>query len=638
VGGCCQEIATVNQNPVWKYILLAMVGLSALLYASPNLFGEDPAVQVSGVRGVEVDDALQQRLTARLDAAKLQANAVELADGRLLLRFDNAEQQLAAQTVIAEELGRRQYVVALNLATVAPAWLRELNASPMYLGLDLRGGVHFLLEVDMVEAVKKAERRIAADLRSSLREEKLRYVAISRQAQGGVRVRFRDAAVRDSAAALVARTMPQITSQERDVNGEPVLVLSLSEVAVREIQSFALQQNITTLRNRVNELGVAEPVIQRQGDNRIVVQLPGVQDTTRAKELLGATATLEFRMVDTEHTARDAVGGRVPAMSQLFRERDGTPILLSRSVMLTGDRIIDASSGIEQQSGSPAVFINLDGQGATLFSKRTRDQIGKPMATVYIENKVFTQFDSDGKVVIGSDGEPVKRRERIEEVINIATIRDQLGARFQITGLDSTEEARDLALLLRAGALAAPIEIIEERTVGPSLGKQNIDQGLLSVVIGFALVLVFMAAYYKLFGLVANIALTFNLIIIVAVLSLLQATLTLPGIAGIVLTVGMAVDANVLIFERIREELRIGNSPQRSIDVGYAKAFSTIADANITTLIAAVLLFGFGTGPIKGFAITLSIGIATSMFTAIMGTRVIVNLIYGGRRVEKLSI
>lgn len=627
----------MNRNAVWKYIVLATIGLLAALYALPNLFGEDPAVQVSGVRGVEVDAALEQRLTSRLSAADLQPKKVELAAGRLLMRFDSTERQSAAREVINEELGR-EYVVALNLASAAPAWLTGLNASPMYLGLDLRGGVHFLLEVDMVEAVNKAERRIAAELRSSLREEKLRYVAISRQAQGGLRVRFRDAAVRDSAAALIARTVPEATIVEQDANGEPVLVMTLNEVAVREIQTFALQQNITTLRNRVNELGVAEPVIQRQGDDRIVVQLPGVQDTTRAKELLGATATLEFRIVDTQHSAQSAVGGRVPAGTQLFRERNGAPVLLSRTVMLTGDHIIDASSGIEQQSGSPAVFINLDGQGASLFSARTKERIGQPMATVFIENKVFTTFDGDGKVILDSEGNAVKRRERVEEVINIATIRDQLGARFQITGLDSTSEARDLALLLRAGALAAPIEIIEERTVGPSLGKQNIDQGLLSVVIGFALVLVFMVAYYKLFGVVANIALTFNLVMIVAVLSMLQATLTLPGIAGIVLTVGMAVDANVLIFERIREELRIGNSPQRSIDVGYSKAFSTILDANITTLIAAVLLFGFGTGPIKGFAITLSIGIATSMFTAILGTRVIVNMIYGGRRVEKLSI
>jgi preprotein translocase subunit SecD len=633
----CQEFVNVNRNAVWKYFVLAIVGLAAALYALPNLFGEDPAVQVSGVRGVEVDTVLEQRLTSRLALAELQPKKVGLDAGRLLMRFDSTGQQSAARDVINQELGR-EYVVALNLASAAPEWLSSLNASPMYLGLDLRGGVHFLLEVDMVEAVKKAERRIASELRTSLREEKLRYVAISRQAQGGLRIRFRDAAVRDSAAAMISRNLPEVTVVEQDVNGESVLVLSLNEVAVREIQTFALQQNITTLRNRVNELGVAEPVIQRQGDDRIVVQLPGVQDTTRAKELLGATATLEFRMLDTEHSAHNAVGGRVPAGTQLFRERNGNPVLLSRRVMLTGDHIIDASSGIEQQSGSPAVFINLDGQGASLFSKRTRERIGQPMATVYIENKVFTAFDSDGKVILDSEGNAVKRRERVEEVINIATIRDQLGARFQITGLDSTSEARDLALLLRAGALAAPIEIIEERTVGPSLGKQNIDQGFLSVMIGFALVLVFMVAYYKLFGVVANLALTFNLVMIVAVLSMLQATLTLPGIAGIVLTVGMAVDANVLIFERIREELRIGNSPQRSIDAGYSKAFTTILDANVTTLIAAVLLFGFGTGPIKGFAITLSIGIATSMFTAIMGTRVIVNMIYGGRRIEKLSI
>jgi preprotein translocase subunit SecD len=374
---------------------------------------------------------------------------------------------------------------------------------------------------------------------------------------------------------------------------------------------------------------VAEPVIQQQGENRIVVQLPGVQDTARAKQILGATATLEFRMVDTDNSVQDALGGRVPPTSQLFRERTGNPVLLKRNVMLTGDRIIDAQSGIDQQSGSPAVFINLDGKGARMFSDSTAEQIGRPMATVYIENKSYTEY---------VDGQAVQRRERVEEVINIATIRDQLGKRFQITGLDSTEEARTLALLLRAGALAAPVNIIEERTVGPSLGQQNIDQGLRSVIIGFVLVLAFMAIYYKVFGLIANLALTFNLVMMIAILSMLQATLTLPGIAGIVLTVGMAVDANVLIFERIREELRAGNSPQASIHAGYEKAFSTIADSNITTLIAALLLFGFGTGPIKGFAITLSIGIATSMFTAIVGTRVLVNFIYGGRRLASLPI
>jgi preprotein translocase subunit SecD len=575
-----------------------------------------------------VDETLQSRVVGRLEADGLAPVQVDREDGRLLMRFDDAEKQLAAKDAVDKELDR-QYVGALNLAPAAPSWMREMSALPMYLGLDLRGGVHFLMEVDMVEAVKKAEQRYAGDLRALFREEKLRYVAISRQSQGGIRVRFRKADVRDQAEQLVARRISELTRNSTDVEGEPALVLGLSDQSVAEIRTFALEQNITTLRNRVNELGVAEPVIQRQGDNRIVVQLPGVQDTAKAKELLGATATLEFRMVDTDHSVQNALNGRVPPTVQLFRERDGTPVLLKRSIMLTGDRIVDAQSGIEQESGSPAVFITLDGKGARIFGDRTRDQIGRPMATVYIENKVFTEY---------KNGEPVKRKERIEEVINIATIRDQLGKRFQITGLDNTEEARDLALLLRAGALAAPIEIIEERTVGPSLGQQNIDQGFRSVIIGFALVLVFMAIYYRVFGLVANLALAFNLVMIVAVLSMLQATLTLPGIAGIVLTVGMAVDANVLIFERIREEIRVGNSPQRSIEAGYAKALSTIADANITTFIAAIILFGFGTGPIKGFAVTLSIGILTSMFTAIIGTRVVVNLIYGGRRVAKLSI
>ncbi len=618
----------MNQYPLWKYILLLAVLLVGAFYAAPNVFGEDPAVQVSAPRGAAVDAALRERIEDRLRASGIAPKSVRLEEGRLMLRFETSEQQLAARDRIDEELGR-QYVVALNLAPATPRWLQELGALPMYLGLDLRGGVHFLMEVDMVEAVRQAEQRYASDLRTLLREDKLRYVAITRQAQGGIRVRFRDAATRDAAEAAIAAQIPELERRASDTDGEPVLTVRLSEQAADEIRTFALQQNVTTLRNRVNELGVAEPVIQQQGDNRIVVQLPGVQDTARAKQILGATATLEFRMVDTEHSVQEALGGRTPPTSQLFRERDGNPVLLRRSVMLTGDRIVDASSGIDQQSGSPAVFINLDGKGARLFSERTRDQIGRPMATVYIENKTFTDY---------VDGKPVQRKERIEEVINIATIRDQLGKRFQITGLDNTEEARNLALLLRAGALAAPVAIVEERTVGPSLGQQNIDQGLKSVVIGFVLVLVFMAVYYKVFGLFANAALALNLVLIIAVLSLLQATLTLPGIAGIVLTVGMAVDANVLIFERIREELRSGNSPQASIHAGYEKAFSTIADSNITTLIAALLLFGFGTGPIKGFAITLSIGIATSMFTAIIGTRALANLVYGGRRLRGLPI
>ena len=481
----------------------------------------------------------------------------------------------------------------------------------------------------MPAAVAQAEERYTGDVRALLREARVRYHSVGREPEGGILVRLRTVEAREEAAQRIGREFPDLRVTEEDLGDDYRLRLALAEEAAQAIQEFALQQNVTTLRNRVNELGVAEPVIQRQGATRIVVQLPGVQDTARAKEILGATATLELRMVDEEHAVSDALAGRVPAGSRLYRERNGRPVLLYRQLMLTGDSIIDAASGIDQQTGSPAVFITLDGKGARIFSERTKDKIGRSMAVVFIENK------TDVRRV---DGRDVRSRRTIEEVINIAVIRDRLGKRFQITGLDTTSEARDLALLLRAGALAAPIEIIEERTVGPSLGQDNIDQGLRSVIIGFCLVLAFMAFWYRGFGLVANLALAANLVLIVAVLSMLQATLTLPGIAGIVLTVGMAVDANVLIFERIREELRNLNTPQASIQSGYQKAFSTILDANVTTLIAAVVLFGFGTGPIKGFAITLSIGIVTSMFTAIMGTRAVVGLAYGGRRVAALSI
>jgi preprotein translocase subunit SecD len=618
----------MNQYPLWKYLLLVAVLVVGIFFALPNLYGNNPAVQVKADRDASIDEVLEGRVVAGLKSLGMEVLRVERGDRDLLLRFADENTQLKAQDHIARDLGS-QYVVALNLAPATPAWLEKIGALPMYLGLDLRGGVHFLMEVDMAGATRQAEQRYAADLRQMLREEKIRYAGISRRDTGGVLLGFRDNDSRERGYDLIRRELPELTVMERDDQQRPELLVRMNERAVDEVMRFALQQNITTLRNRVNELGVAEPVIQQQGDTRIVVQLPGVQDTAKAKEILGATATLEFRMVDTQHSVQEALAGRVPATARLYRESDGNPVLLKRSVMLSGDYITDASSGIDQQSGSPAVFITLDGKGASLFSKRTRDKIGQPMATVFIENKTET---------VTVNGEDVKKSSTEETVINIATIRDQLGKRFQITGLTNTEEARDLALLLRAGALAAPIEIIEERTVGPSLGKENIEQGFRSVVFGFILVLVFMAMYYKVFGLVANLALTFNLVMIVAVLSMLQATLTLPGIAGIVLTTGMAVDANVLIFERIREEIRNGNTPQTSIEAGYKKAFSTIADANITTLIAAIVLFGFGTGPIKGFAITLSIGIATSMFTAIMGTRAVINLYYGGRRVRKLQI
>ena len=618
----------MNQYPAWKYLLIVAVLVVGLFFALPNLFGSSPAVQVKADRSAPVDQILEGRLMDGLKSLGLAVLRVERDDRSLLLRFVDENTQLKARDYIAGELGS-QYVVALNLAPATPEWLENLGALPMYLGLDLRGGVHFLMEVDMEGAVRLAEQRYAGDLRQMLREEKIRYAGITRRDTGGVRLRFRDDDTRQQAYDLIRRELSELDVTEREDAQKPELLIRLNQRAVDEVMRFALQQNITTLRNRVNELGVAEPVIQQQGDNRIVVQLPGVQDTAKAKEILGATATLEFRMVDTEHSVQEALAGRVPATARLYRESDGTPVLLKRSVMLSGDYITDASSGLDSQTGTPAVFITLDGKGASLFSKRTRDKIGRPMATVFIENKTETLL---------INGEKVKKSSTEETVINVATIRDQLGKRFQITGLDNTEEARDLALLLRAGALAAPIEIVEERTVGPSLGAENIEQGFRSVIIGFVLVLIFMGVYYRVFGLVANLALTFNLVMIVAVLSMLQATLTLPGIAGIVLTTGMAVDANVLIFERIREEIRNGNTPQASIEAGYKKAFSTIADANITTLIAAIVLFGFGTGPIKGFAITLSIGIATSMFTAIMGTRAVINLYYGGRRVKQLQI
>lgn len=617
----------MNRYALWKYLLIVVVIVVGVVFALPNLYGEDPAVQISPARAAQIDEGLQAQVSAALETAGIKPLSIQRDLGRLLIRFPDTESQLQGRDVVSQAMGG--YVVALNLAPVTPGWLSSLGARPMYLGLDLRGGVHFLMEVDMQAAVHQAEERYISDIRPLLRESKIRYKTITRGDTGGIRIRFRDPETRTKAARVINDAFQDLEVAEADSLGNFDLRVQLTEQFKNDTRKFALQQNITTLRNRVNELGVAEPVVQQQGKDRVVVQLPGVQDTARAKEILGATATLEFRLVDTEHSVQEAVDGRVPVAAKLYYDRDGQPILLKKRVMLTGEYIIDAASGIDQLSGSPAVFITLDGKGARIFSRATRDNVGKPMAVVFIERKTET---------VRRDDELIKVKELVEEVINVATIREQLSKRFQITGLDSTEEARDLALLLRAGALAAPLEIIEERTVGPSLGQDNIEQGFKSVIIGFVLVLIFMAFYYRLFGLVADLALTLNLVLIVALLSMLQATLTLPGIAGIVLTVGMAVDANVLIFERIREELRSGNSPQASIHAGYEKAFATIADANITTLIAAVVLFGFGTGPIKGFAVTLSLGIICSMFTAIMGTRAVINLIYGGRRVEKLAI
>ncbi len=618
----------MNYYPAWKNLLVIGIVVIGLLYAVPNLYGEDPVVQISPTRGALVDDAAIERVMQILGDGNVTFRSLERKDDGLTLFFSDTEEQLRGQDLLQRALGSG-YVVALNLMPATPGWLRALNAEPMYLGLDLRGGVHFLLEVDMDAAVVQVEERYVNDLRLTLRDGRIRYLSIGRGQNGGVEVRFRSAEDRDAARESIRGEFSSLPFRDIDRDDGFYLFAELSDREIRETKSFAIEQNVITLRNRVNELGVAEPAIQRQGDSRIVVQLPGVQDPARAKEILGATATLEFRMVDESGDVQSALEGRVPVNARLYRERGGNPVLLERRIIVTGDQIINAASGIDSQSGSPAVFITLDSGGARRMLQTTRENIGRPMAVVFIEKKPETRL---------VDGEAVRSTRTIEEVINIATIRDQFSHRFQITGLASTNEAHNLALLLRAGALAAPIEIVEERTVGPSLGQDNIRQGFISVIVGLVLSLVFMAVRYRIFGMVANAALLLNLVLLVAALSMLQATLTMPGIAGIVLTLAMAIDANVLINERIREELRNGNSPQASINAGYDKAFGTIADANITTLIAAAVLFGFGSGPIKGFAITLSIGLVTSMFTAIMGTRAVINLIYGRRKVGRLSV
>lgn len=618
----------MNHFPAWKNLMIVITLVIAFVYALPNIYGEDPSVQISPLRGAVINNVLLGDVKSQLEENDITLLKGEVNDSQILLRFNHTNDQLKAADVIKATLGNN-YVVALNLAPTTPQWLRSLNAAPMYLGLDLRGGVHFLLEVDMQAAEKQAIDRGATDLRQFLRENKLRYLSVIVNG-GEILIKFRSQAIHDAAVEkLESQFRAWEFKPEVNASVTPTLTATMSPNELTNVRNYAVQQNIITLKNRVNELGVAEPVIQRQGETRIVVELPGVQDTARAKEILGATATLEYHMVDTKNSVSSASAGRVPIGSKLYNRRDGGQVLLKKQVIVTGNEIVDASSGIEGDTGSAMVSVSLDGPGGKKMSKTTRENIGKPMAVVFIENRTETKM---------VDGKPVRYKTVVEEVINVATIRGHFSNRFQTTGLDNSAEARDLALLLRAGALAAPIDIVEERTVGPSLGQDNIDKGFNSVMIGFALVLVFMAVYYKTFGLFADIALAVNLIFIIAILSLLQATLTLPGIAGIVLTVGMAVDANVLIFERIKEELKNGNSPQASIHAGYEKAFSTIADANVTTLIAALILFGFGTGPIKGFAITLSIGILTSMFTAIIGTRALVNITYGSRQLDKLKI
>ncbi|NEX20008.1 protein translocase subunit SecD [Thiorhodococcus mannitoliphagus] len=618
----------MNRYPLWKNLMILGVLLAGLLLAWPNLYSQDPSIEITAARGAEITDSSKGEIQAALENADVPFKGIEPREGnKLLVRFATPGNQLKGQEAIEQTLAER-YRTALTQVADLPGWMRAMGLNQMSLGLDLRGGIHVVIDVDMEAALDQALERYIGDIRTQLREQKVRYLTVTRDG-GSIEIKFKDAETRDAGEKAIRREFRNLDIKSTEEGADFVLSASLPEVEQQEIKNFALEQNITTLRNRVNALGVAEPSIARQGERRIVVELPGAQDPGRLKEILGATATLEYRLVDTENSVADAVSGRVPVGSKLYYERNGTPILLKRRVIVTGDQITDASAGFDSQSGTPAVFVNLDGQGARRMRNVTTENVGKPMAVVFIENRTTTKM---------VDGEPVKTTRKVEEVVSVATIREPFGRRFQTTGLDSSDEAHNTALLLRSGALAAPIQIVEERTIGPSLGQDNIDQGFMSVIIGLALVIVFMALYYRMFGLVADLVLVVNLVMIIAVLSMLQATLTLPGIAGIVLTVGMAVDANVLIFERIREEVRNGNSPQASIHAGYDKALSTIVDANVTTLIAAVVLFSFGTGPVKGFAVTLFIGIVTSMFTAILGSRALINLIYGGRRLNKLAL
>ncbi len=626
----------MTRYPLWKYILILIVCTMGLLYAFPNIYGDDPGIQMRGARGLSIERGLSDEVQQLLQENGLDARGVHFIDNSIDVRFADNETQLRAREVLNAQFGK-DHTIALTLLSAAPQWMTGMGLSPMNLGLDLRGGVHFLLEVDIQSAVNKARNRALLEVKTELRKAGVRYKSVKVIDSGQLEVVLRQANQLDQAKRTIVKNLNELnaTAIEGELNR---FVVDIDPGEIEKIKKFAIEQNMVALRNRIDQLGVAEPIVQQQGNNRIVIQLPGVQDPARAKLILGRAATLEMRMVDEKRNSGAVSNGVAPPGSTLYEHRDGRSILLKDELIYSGDNIIDAQASIDTENGGPIVNITLDAKGARTNQRVTGDNIGNRMAVVYLETITETRKDENGNVMLDESGNPQRLTRKIQEVITAPVIRDQLGKRFQISGLDSINEARDLSLMLRAGALAAPVEIIEERTIGPSLGKDNIDQGFKSVMVGLALVLLFMAVYYRVFGLVANVALVLNLVLLVAVLSMLQATLSLPGVAGIVLTVGMAVDANVLIFERIREELRNGFSAQKSIDQGYARAFSTILDANVTTLIAAVVLFAFGTGPIKGFAVTLSIGILTSMFTAIFVSRGIVYLIYGRRRVDKIAI
>jgi len=614
----------LNRYPLWKYLMVALVVIIGTLYSAPNLYGEDPALQVSAIRGHDVKADTMDLVKKSLDDAKISIKSAVLENSQILVRFNNTDDQLHAKELVTQALGDK-FITALNLAPSTPKWLRSIGAGPLKLGLDLRGGVHFLMEVDMDPALGKLQEQIMDNMRSDLRENSIPYATVRKLNNYAVELRFTDSATRDKAVSY-------LSPRHRDLvitsSGDFLANVEMTSDRVSEAKEYAVQQNINILRNRVNQLGVAEPLVQRQGSDRIVVELPGIQDTARAKEILGATATLEFRLVNTSIDASAATSGHVPGDSEVKFTRDQQPIVLYKRVALTGDHITDSTSSMDEYN-LPQVNISLDSAGGNAMSNFTKDNIGKPMATLFVEYKDSGKKDSNGRSVL------VKQ----EEVINVATIQSRLGNSFRITGVNDPNEARQLSLLLRAGALIAPIQIVEERTIGPTLGMQNIAQGMQACLWGLIASILFMVVYYRKFGMIATTALVANLVLIVGLMSLLPgATLTMPGIAGIVLTLAVAVDANVLINERIKEELKNGRSVQQAIHEGYQGAFSSIIDANITTLITAIILYGVGTGSIKGFAITTAIGVATSMFTSIIGTRAIVNLIYGGKRINKLSI
>ncbi len=621
----------MNTYPIWKYLLVLLVALFGFTYALPNLYPDDPALQITAKKagGVTGQTTLDQALAA-LKKAGVNVKRSELLADSALVRFDSIDDQINAKEVVEKAL-EDDFVVAMNLAPNTPKWLEGIGAGPIKLGLDLRGGVHFLMEVDMAKATATRLDNTLNSIRDRLREERIRYKQFSREGDQ-IRLTFAKQEDVEAVRSILRKDFNEFLVQEDVADNVTTLLLSMTEQAEKEIRDYAISQNLTSLRNRVNELGVAEPVVQRQGAERIVIQLPGIQDTAAAKRIIGRAANLEFRLVDWENDPLAV--RRAPAGSEFLPLRDGTGrVLLKKSVIVTGDRVINSSTGYDE-NGRPQVNIELDSTGGRRMIKTTSKHIKDSMAVVFIElEPEITKVMEDGKEVT----KVVTKETR--EVINVATIQSSLGSSFRITGLDSPAEAKELSLLLRAGALAAPMYFVEERTIGPSLGQQNIEAGMKSLVVGFALVLVFMLVWYKVFGLIANVALLMNLLLLVAIMSVIPgATLSLPGMAGIVLTVGMAVDANVLIFARIREEMANGVTPHAAINSGYDRAFLTILDANITTLLVGLVLFAFGSGPVKGFAVTLSIGILTSMFTAIVGTRAIVNLVYGGRALKKLSI